>query len=127
MDEHRFYYEAGNRICSSLQIEKALFRCFLFIRDFIPADSLTLHLFDPGLGFIETIVDADIEGGKILSHKTRVDPAVREQIKSFIEYLNGKPQCQILERLSLDEMAGGVARDHNVPDDPAMILEPTGC
>jgi transcriptional regulator with GAF, ATPase, and Fis domain len=123
MDEHKFCHEAGSRICSSLMIEKAFFRCFLYIRDFIPADSLTLHLFDPGLGFIETVVGADIEGSDILSHKTQLEPAIREQIQTLIEHLGGTPQCQILERLSLDTMAGVVARDYSVSDHPALVLD----
>lgn len=123
MDENKFCHEAGSRICSSCQIEKAFFRCFLYIRDFIPADSLTLHLFDSGLGFIETVVDVGIAGGEIISHKTQLQPAIRKQIQAFIEFFDGKPQYQILESISLNEMASIVARDYNSSDDPALILD----
>ena len=123
MEKHTFYYEASCRICGSLQIEKALFSCFLYIRGFIPADSLTLHLFDPGLGFIETLADATLKGGTVLSNRTQLPSAIREQIRTFIENLEGKPECQIIDRLGLDEMAGPVARDWGSPDDPCLILD----
>ena len=109
MEKHTFYYEASCRICGSLQIEKALFSCFLYIQDFIPADTLTLHLFDPGLGFIETVADASLKGGTVLSSRTQLLPAIREHIRAFIGNLEGKPGCHIIDRLSSDETAGPVA------------------
>jgi len=123
VDDYEFYYEASGRICSSLEIEKALHSCFGYIRDFIQVDTLTLHLFDPGLGFVETVAEATLEGGTITSHRTQLAPAIREQIRAFIENLEGKPQCQIIDRASLDAMVGPVARDLSSPDNPCLILD----
>ncbi len=123
MDDYEFYYEASGRICSSLEIEKALYNCYGYIRDFIPADSVTLHLFDPGLGFVETVAGADLEGCDLLAVRTQLPPDIREQLRAFIESLEGKPQCLIIDRASLDAMAAPVARDMGAPDDPCLILD----
>jgi len=123
VDEYGFFYEAARRICGSREIEKAFWRCFIHLRDHIPADSLSLHLFDPGLGIIETVVDVQAAGGLLLSLKTQLPPNARKQISAFIEGLEGKPQCQIINRLSQDEMVRPVARDMGSSGDPGLILD----
>ena len=123
MDEYKFFYEAGRRICGSREIEKAFWQCFLYLRNHLPADSLSLHLFDSGLGIIETVVDVQAEGGVLLSVKTQLPPTARKRISAFIEGLGGEPQCQIIDRLSRDEMVRSVARDMGSPDNPGLILD----
>ena len=124
MDDYTFFYEASRRICSSLKIEKALWNCYRFIKDFVPVDGLTLHLFDPGLGFMETVADGAAAGdGEVYPFKTRLPSAVRDEIQSFIVGLEGKPKCQIVDRLDRDEMAKVVAEDLAASDLPALILD----
>lgn len=123
MDEYKFYYEASSRICSSLQIEKAFFNCFLYIRDFIPADHLTLHLFDPGLGFIETLVSASAEGAEKLVVRTQLPPDIREEIRTFIDMLGGNSVCTVIDRLSQYPMAELVARNLEASDEPCLLTD----
>ena len=42
VDEKDFFREATLRICGSLEIEKALWDCLVYIRQYIPADDDTL-------------------------------------------------------------------------------------
>jgi hypothetical protein len=49
VDENVFFREATLRICSCLYIVTALKRCFEYIRAFIPANGMTLHILDPEL------------------------------------------------------------------------------
>ncbi len=53
VDENVFFREATLRICSSLDIVTALKRCFEYIRDFIPANGMTLHILDPDLNLLK--------------------------------------------------------------------------
>jgi transcriptional regulator with GAF, ATPase, and Fis domain len=53
VDENVFFREATLRICSSLDIVTALKRCFEYIRDFIPASGMTLHIVDPDLNLLK--------------------------------------------------------------------------
>ena len=123
MDENRFFREAATRLCSSLRLEKGLWRCLIYIRDLIPADTLSLHLFDPGLGFIETVADATLEAGVALSVRTQLPPPIREKIRRHISGLKSEPVVQIIDRLSEDEMSRLVARDMGTPDDPCLLLD----
>ncbi len=123
MDKSNFCYDSRFQICSSPRIETAIWRSFCHIREDIPADALTLLLFDPGLGFIEAVAEATPEGGKAHSIKTQLPPAVREQLRSFIKSLGGRPACQIIDRLGQDDMARLVARDLNALNESGLLLD----
>jgi len=112
MDENRFFCEATTRLCSSLRLEKGLWKCLIYIRDLIPADTLSLHLFDPGLGFIETVADATLEAGVALSVRTQLPPPICEKIRKYISGLKSEPVVRIIDRLSEDEMSRLVAREY---------------
>jgi len=59
IDEKTFFSETTLRICGSLDIEKALFNCFLYVRDVIPVDELNLAVYDSALGALEIVATAD--------------------------------------------------------------------
>ena len=123
MDEDRFFREAATRLCSSLRLEKGLWKCLLIVRDHLPADTLSLHLFDPGFGVIETVADATLAAGVALSVRTQLPPPIRERVRTHIFGLKGEPVVQIIDRLNDDEMARLVARDMGAPDDPCLLLD----
>ncbi|WP_028572903.1 sigma 54-interacting transcriptional regulator [Desulfonatronum lacustre] len=56
MDDNIFFREATLRICSSLNLRRAMERTLEFIREFVPADGLFIGLFDPDLNIGRTIV-----------------------------------------------------------------------
>jgi len=47
LSEYGFFRDATLQICSSLDIEKALFNFLHYIRSFIPASHMVLSLFEP--------------------------------------------------------------------------------
>ena len=98
MDEDRFFREAATRLCSSLRLEKGLWKCLLIVRDHLPADTLSLHLFDPGFGVIETVADATLAAGVALSVRTQLPPPIRERVRTHIFGLKGEPVVQIIDR-----------------------------
>jgi transcriptional regulator with GAF, ATPase, and Fis domain len=76
VDEKEFFIETTLRICGSLEIEKALHRCLLYIRDFIPADHVFLTYYDVGLRTINVFAAADQDGGSLLKVQFPVPPEV---------------------------------------------------
>ena len=64
VDDRDFFREATLRICSSLEIDKALWNCFMFIRESIPADFIALSVLDSGLNSTEIIATANVSGGR---------------------------------------------------------------
>ncbi len=63
-DEKHFFREATLRICGSLEIEKALQQCLLYIREFIPAEQMNFHVYHRDQGIVETVALATPESGE---------------------------------------------------------------
>jgi transcriptional regulator with GAF, ATPase, and Fis domain len=60
LDENVFFREATLRICSSLDLVTALKRCFEYIRAFIPANGMTLHILDPDLNILKFVASVGL-------------------------------------------------------------------
>ena len=60
VDENVFFREATLRICSSLDFVTALKRCFEYIRAFIPANGMTLHILDPDLNLLKFVASVGL-------------------------------------------------------------------
>ncbi len=69
VDHNEFFIEATLRVTSGLEIEKALYRCFEYIREFIPADRAILTHYDPGTRVINVIAMASNQGGQPVDMK----------------------------------------------------------
>jgi len=63
--ENEFFREVSIRICGSLDIQKALWMCFQYVRTVMPLDELQMACYDPKLGTMKTLAYADETGGHI--------------------------------------------------------------
>jgi transcriptional regulator with GAF, ATPase, and Fis domain len=63
MNENDFFIGATLRICSSLEIEEALWKCLTYIRDYLPADELHILHHDTKNKTISVIASATVDGG----------------------------------------------------------------
>lgn len=73
-NENQFFREATLRICGSLEIEQALWRSYMYIRDFIPADRMTLSYYDKKQRVIVIYASATLEGGRNIGLKIPLLP-----------------------------------------------------
>jgi hypothetical protein len=64
LNEFEFFRDATLQICSSLDVEKALFNCLQYLRSFIPASHVALSLFEPVSRNLATLLVIDHLGGK---------------------------------------------------------------
>ena len=117
VDEKTFFSETTIRICGSLDIEKALWNCFLYVRDVFPVDELNLAVYDPALGVLEIVATADKKGGVARSDKIMMPLHLREQLESAIRY----PRVRMLEDVFQDEIVGLVAQQYNWPDSSIIV------
>jgi transcriptional regulator with GAF, ATPase, and Fis domain len=62
-NEKEIFYMATTRLCSSLDIETALWRCFMYIRDYIPGDRMFISYISSDIGGIQPIAQATAGGG----------------------------------------------------------------
>ena len=105
VDKTVFFMEAILRICSSLEIETALWKCLLYLKNYIPATRMAFHVYDYELGILETIALASHAGGRTVSEKIHLPPELRTSIKKNwiqgIHYI-GNLKENIYTKIALD-------------------------
>lgn len=91
-DENEIFHSATIQLCSSLDIETALWRCFTYIRDYIPGDRMFISYISSDIGGIQPIAQATIKGG------IRSD-AVFQLPEDVLQIVKGKelPEVMIVE------------------------------
>jgi len=106
VDENVFFREATIRICSSLDIETALRRCFEYVRPFIPVIRMSLHILDADLNVLRFVasVGSDLPEGSErvlpLPEKGRNERAALLKNREVIRIMNqpdpklGSPEIQ---------------------------------
>lgn len=82
MDENSFFREATLRICSSLNLERALKRTLEYVSGVLPADCLSIALYDPNLNIMRTLVHIAPESWPTPPEKIVVPEEAMERIIS---------------------------------------------
>lgn len=117
IDENQFFREITLRICGSLEIEKALWHCFLYVRDVIPADELVLTVYDGEAGTLNVVAVADKNGGS-----TRLD---RVPMPAQLQRQLGEPsrfaRVRISDDVYKDNIVGLVAEKYRWPDSSIIV------
>ncbi|MBW1800926.1 MAG: sigma 54-interacting transcriptional regulator [Deltaproteobacteria bacterium] len=80
MDENTFFRKATLLICSSLDIETALWRCREFLSRHIPADEISLNIYEPDERGLRYLARANKDGGKTLDWVLKLPSETREAI-----------------------------------------------
>ncbi len=89
MDTNAFFKQATLLICSSLDIEIALWRLRNFIEAYIPADELYLNIYEPGQGSIRYIARADRQSGVRLDKRIHLPADLVRSIENEQRLRNG--------------------------------------
>jgi len=80
VDENEFFREATLRICGSLDVETFLYKSFMYIRQFIPADTVFLTHFNRQKGEHIALARSSAEGGSLLN----VSVSMPAEIRPFV-------------------------------------------
>lgn len=116
-DENEFFRELTLRICGTLDLEKALWQCFLYVRNIMPADELVLIIYDATIGTIDVVTTANESGGMTRMDKTHLPPDLRQEIEEAYRH----PRVRIADRVYDDPILGRIARNLGW-DDCSMML-----
>lgn len=82
MDENLFFKQATLLLCSSLDVETALWRCFQFVREHLPADAMYLNIYEPSISGIRYIAMADSDGGRKIEKSIKLPVGLIQAIES---------------------------------------------
>jgi formate hydrogenlyase transcriptional activator len=117
IDENRFFREATLAIVGGLKIEMALWQAFVYLQEFIPADEILLHVYDPTLGLIRTVARADINGGEKIDRITPLPIEARANLQS--EWV---PPVHVINHSGLDPVTLTLGASFGKPDSSVLTL-----
>ncbi len=86
IDENRFFQEVSVRICGSLEIDKALLRCFQFVSRVLPVDELIIVAYDREIGCIKVVATADVLGAHLASEEVPLNAALQREIEKARQF-----------------------------------------
>ncbi|HXZ38874.1 MAG TPA: sigma 54-interacting transcriptional regulator [Thermodesulfobacteriota bacterium] len=115
-DENDFFRRATMQVLSSLDIEVAMWRALKFLREFIPADMMFLHLYQRDLGAMRTIAMATPSEGKKID---RLHPLTKE-VRTRVEERH--PHVMILNEPELDPLGKNMFQHFGTLDASGMVL-----
>ena len=118
IDEKDFFREATLRICGSLDIEKALQQCFLYIREFIPTEQIGFHIYHRDAGVIETIALAPPAQGGTMPFKTLLSARGRKQVVD-----QRSLRVRMIEQLGNDPVTSSIAQKLNSSDLSGIVMD----
>lgn len=118
IDEKSFFREATLRLCSSLDIERALHQCLLYVSRFVPAGQMGFHVYHPKAGVVETVATADLTSGRAVSEKIPLSARGKKRIES-----RRMDRVRLIERLGDDPITGPVADRIQAWDTSAVVID----
>ncbi|MBN1613107.1 MAG: sigma 54-interacting transcriptional regulator [Deltaproteobacteria bacterium] len=115
VDENTFFRKATLSICSSLNLETALWRCLKCLQEFIPVTDVHLNIYEPGLGIARSVAFADVMGGKKIGTLTTLPENARQFLAG-----GGVPDVVIVNRPDLDPITKPMG--FSTPDSSLLIM-----
>jgi formate hydrogenlyase transcriptional activator len=116
IDENDFFRRATIQICSSLDIEIAMWRSIQFLKEFIPVDMMFLHLYERDLGAMRTIAMATASQGRKLDHLTPLPEEVRARVEEK------HPHVMILNQPDLEPLGKTMFQQLGKTDASGLVL-----
>ncbi len=118
IDENDFFRDATLTLCSSLEIERALHSCLLYVRQFMPAHQMGFHVYHKDAGVVETVALATREKGDAVSMKTPMSETGRQLIEE-----RRLARVRSIRRLGDDPITGRVAERLHARERSAVVID----
>lgn len=118
IDEKDFFREATLRLCSSLDIDRAMHQCLIYVRRFMPAGQMGFYIYHPSIGMVETIARATPDKGLAESMKIPLSGRGRKEIEK-----GRLGRVRVIERLGDDPITGPVAERLKARELSAVVID----
>jgi transcriptional regulator with GAF, ATPase, and Fis domain len=118
IDANEFFRESTLRICSSLDIEKAMQQCLQFWVRFLPASRMCFHIYDRQSGIVETVAMATVTKSEALSLRTSLPAKGRRQVEE-----QRRSRTKLVDRMGDDAVAGPVVSHFDAEDLSGLLLD----
>ena len=93
-DENRLFREATIRVCSSLELDRALHDTILYLRNFMPLDEISIQAYERDLGVFRQLTRVNADGVTLKGDPVVVP--VQQEIRELIEELARLKRFEVL-------------------------------
>lgn len=114
--EKQFYYDATQRLCSSLQLEESLRSYFEFIRKVLPIDGIYLNIYRPEFSDIQFLAHVNEQQHTALNIQVPISNEMEEQLRQ-----TDRPIIRIVNDIALDTVTHFVA-PKVIPEIKSVIM-----
>ncbi len=118
MDTNEFFRESTLRICSSLDIEKAMQQCLHFWVNYIPASRMCFHIYDRASGIVETVAMASLNSSEAMTLRTPLSRRGQRQVEE-----QRSSRTKLVPRMGDDAVAGPVVSYFKAEDLSGLLLD----
>ena len=104
LDENEFFRQAALRICGNLTIEKALYACLEYVSTIMPADLMTVQIYEPDISAIRIIAEATPHGFKRLDMVVQMDQNANRTMGKMVRAFKASiwPDAEIIANPGAD-------------------------
>jgi transcriptional regulator with GAF, ATPase, and Fis domain len=118
--DRNFFWEATMRICSSLEIEEAMFSTLKFLQDEMPVNWMTLEHYDKELDTVRIVALTDETGGKNVDLPTPLSPEALQQAEQ--KYTRGAERVYLIKDPHADGIASEMLQFHGLHATSLLVL-----
>ncbi|MFC1844419.1 sigma-54 interaction domain-containing protein [Thermodesulfobacteriota bacterium] len=118
--DRNFFWEATMRICSSLDIEEALFSTLKFLQDEMPVNWMTLEHYDKEIDSVRIIAIADKTGGKAVDLPTPLSNEALQQAER--QYGRDAQRVFLIDDPQSDKIAREMLQFHGLKATSLLVL-----
>ena len=118
--DRNFFWEATMRICSSLEIEEAMFSTLQFLQQEMPADHMFLEHYDENLNSTRTIARASQAGGENVDLLTELTAEAQEKLLAY--YQEVPHQATLLTNPGASQLSREMMHFHGVNLNSLIVL-----
>lgn len=120
MDKAEFFKEATLRICSNLEIEKALYSTLLYLKEAMPVDRIYIEYYDSDFNSMRTIAIVTEEGGQKVDMLTPLSQMAIAEAKE--KFHSRSPRVYFFEDPQKEKVAEEMLKFHNIQASSLMVL-----
>jgi transcriptional regulator with GAF, ATPase, and Fis domain len=119
IDENIFFREATKRICSSLELNKALKNSLIYLGQFMPVGGIFLYFYHYDTGILDVIAGVEINDRVVERRKIQFPPHLQKILKT--EWIDQR--IRLIERVGEHPISAFMPQSKETPKVSAIIMD----
>jgi len=124
VDENEFFRQATLLICGHLEIEEAMADCIRYLNQYIPADMISLELYNSDYSVMRIIAEATPAGGKKANRLTPLPQEARDYMLMGWKHIQngGTLPAIVINQPETNPISRAMVEDYGIPNSSLLVL-----